>query len=290
MGTDDDRLNTLVDAMAGASTASGRAIQRTQTRFRMAVVDSWGFKEGDTVLEIGCGQGDMTAVLAAAVGASGRVVAVDSADPSYGAPVTLGESAAFLGASPLGSRIDFRFGTDVLDPGFGKDLGDVVGDGFDHVVLSHCSWYFDSGDQLRRTLDRARQLARRLCFAEWDLRPTGLDQLPHLLAVLVQGQTEASGARGTGNIRAPFSREQLGRTLDATGWQLASEETLDVAGLQDADWEIANCRQYVEALRPQFLLTGLQAEFLDSQLDLLNALARDHGNTPLPSYALTATH
>ncbi|MER6023979.1 methyltransferase type 11, partial [Streptomyces anulatus] len=39
-------------------------------------------------------------------GASSRQSA---ADPSYGAPVTLGESADRLMSGPLGARIDFRF-------------------------------------------------------------------------------------------------------------------------------------------------------------------------------------
>lgn len=176
--------------------------QLSQTRHRAALVASWHIAPGSTVLELGCGQGDMTAVLAEAVGPKGRVVAVDVAAPSYGAPVTLGESAARLAAGPLGPRIDFRFATDVLDPSV-----DFPESTFDHVVFAHCSWYFTSLGHLRDTLARVRPWARRLWFTEWDLTPTSDDQLAHLLAVLIQGQIEAAGSHGQGNVRTPFSRE-----------------------------------------------------------------------------------
>src|SRR5262249_12414547 len=144
-------------------------IQLIQTRYRIALVDGWGIRPGAAVLEIGCGQGDMTAVLADAVGEHGRVVGIDSAEPSYGAPVTLGEPARVLLASPLGGRIDLRFGTDVLD--------ERLADDFDHVVMAHCAWYFASLDRLRATLRAVRSRAPRLCFAEWDVRPDHPGQL-----------------------------------------------------------------------------------------------------------------
>ncbi|HEX4723831.1 MAG TPA: methyltransferase domain-containing protein, partial [Pseudonocardiaceae bacterium] len=130
-------VETIVAAMAAG--VGHREIQLAQTRYRLDLVRRWGIRPGASVLEIGCGQGDMTAVLADAVGTSGRVVGVDIADPSYGSPVTLGESAAFLAATELGARVDMRFGVDVLDPAV--TFGD---DGFDHVVLAHCAWYFAS--------------------------------------------------------------------------------------------------------------------------------------------------
>jgi predicted methyltransferase len=51
---------------------------------RVQLVRSWGIHPGESVLEIGCGQGDTTIALAVAVGAEGRVVAVDPASPDYG--------------------------------------------------------------------------------------------------------------------------------------------------------------------------------------------------------------
>src|SRR5206468_10004496 len=100
-----------------AAYAVSPAEQLRQTRFRMQLVQDWQIPEGARVLEIGGGQGDTTAVLADAVGERGRVIAVDLAEPSYGAPITIGESAAHLSEGPLGNRITFHYGFDVLDPG-----------------------------------------------------------------------------------------------------------------------------------------------------------------------------
>ena len=59
-------------------------IQLGQTEHRINLVSKWDIKEGNNVLELGCGQGDCTAVLAAAVGECGTVTAVDPAPLDYG--------------------------------------------------------------------------------------------------------------------------------------------------------------------------------------------------------------
>lgn len=269
-------VDSVAAAMATAVADPG--VQLVQTRFRAGLVDGWGLRPGDRVLEVGCGQGDMTAVLAAAVGERGHVTAVDLADPSYGAPVTLGESAEHLLATGLGGWIEFRFGFDVLTETF-------AGDAFDHVVLSQCSWYFASLDQLRATLARVRPWARRLCFAEWDLAPTTHEQLAHLLAVQVQAMVEAIGQRGDGNVRTPFSRATLLRVLAGTGWRADEPRTVDTTGLHDADWEIRLCRAVAE----ERLHTVPQPvrDLVTSHLDVLDAVA---GRAePLPVYSVTAT-
>ncbi|HEY1479751.1 MAG TPA: class I SAM-dependent methyltransferase, partial [Gaiellales bacterium] len=130
--------------------------QLRQTRFRSALVRDWQIAPGARVLEIGCGQGDTTAVLADAVGPEGRVLAVDLAGGSYGSPVTLGESTRALADGPLGDRIEFRLEFDALDPANGFD-----DDAFDVIVLAHCTWYFASLGQLADTLRRIHPWAPR---------------------------------------------------------------------------------------------------------------------------------
>lgn len=272
---------SLAAGMAAADHSPG--IQLTQTRHRAALVASWQIAPGSTVLELGCGQGDMTAVLAEAVGPEGGVVAVDVADPSYGAPVTLGESAARLAAGPLGPRIDFRFATDVLDPSVDFPAGT-----FDHVVLAHCSWYFASLGELRDTLARARSWARRLWFTEWDLTPASDDQLAHLLAVLIQGQIEAAGSRGQGNVRTPFSREALLRLLPEAGWTADGGASVDTEELQDGDWEVAACLALAGTVERLALLPEPVRQLVLSQADVLRAVARPRGNRALGAYSVTA--
>lgn len=66
-------------------TAKGRDVVIVpQMQHRIDLIKYWGIKAGDKVLEIGCGQGDCTLVLAAAVGESGYVTAIDPASLDYG--------------------------------------------------------------------------------------------------------------------------------------------------------------------------------------------------------------
>ncbi|MEU6621920.1 class I SAM-dependent methyltransferase [Streptomyces litmocidini] len=275
------KASSLAAGMAAADHSPD--IQLSQTRHRVALVASWHIAPGSTVLELGCGQGDMTAVLAEAVGPEGRIVAIDVADPSYGAPVTLGESAARLTAGPLGPRIDFRFGTDVLDPSV-----DFPENTFDHVVLAHCSWYFASLGHLRDTLTRVRPWAPRLRFTEWDLTPASDDRLAHFLAVLIQGQVEAAGSHGEGNVRTPFSREGLLRLLPEAGWTADDSRLIDTEELQDGDWEIAACLDLVGTEERLAALPEPVRQLVLSQADVLRAIAKPRGNRALAAYSVTA--
>jgi SAM-dependent methyltransferase len=231
-----ERLSTDALAALMAAGAVSPAEQLRQTAFRVALVDAWEIPAGARVLEIGCGQGDTTAVLADAVGKRGRVIAVDAAEPTYGAPITIGDSARHLSDGPLGSLIKFRYGFDVLDP-----ENAFPDDAFDAIVLAHCTWYFDSLDQLRQTLRQIRPWAPRLYLSEWDLEPRALDQTAHLLAVLIQGQIEAYRSQSTANVRTPYSREALRGMLAGTGWAIDSETLVDASALDDAAWEIDAC-------------------------------------------------
>ncbi|GHH30935.1 class I SAM-dependent methyltransferase [Lentzea cavernae] len=237
-------------------------IQATQTAYRCQLARSWQIPEGARVLEIGCGQGDMTAVLADQVGPHGTVIGTDVASPGYGAPVTVGDSARHLMDGPLGSRITMRFETDVLT--------DEVGTGYDLVVLAHCSWYFATAGLLERTLGRARELGSRLCFAEWDPQPAHPNQIPHLLAVLAQDRL---GGDTDLNVRAPITRATLLGALERTGWEVEAVSDMDTSALQDADWEVAIALEEAP--------DGLAKE-------LLRQTSQKSGNVPLPAYALTA--
>lgn len=278
---------TLEDAEALArlmqASTKNLDVQVAQTLFRMQLVEEWRIPQGARVLEIGCGQGDMTAVLANTVGNGGHVTAVDSAPPEYGAPVSLGESAQRLERTPLGQRIEFHFNYDLLDPS--KSFS---ADQFDYVVMAHCSWYFESLEQLRQVLLRVRPWASRLCYSEWDLEPHTLDQVAHLLAVLIQGQVEAYKVASESNIRTPFSRARLKQLLSETGWSVSSEAVLDSTPLKDADWEIDHClRSALTEAEALHCPVKLQ-EWLSSQMDILRQVVGKGKNRSLGSYAIVA--
>ena len=258
-------------------------VQLVQTSMRKRVVDAWGIRPGSRILEIGCGQGDLTAVLAHACGPQGHVEAFDLAPPGYGAPVTIGDSADYLLRSPLGSRITFHLGCDLF-------AGEIAfsQDAFDYAVFAHCSWYFDSIERLKCSLNGIRPWARRLCLSEWDLVPRESSQLAHALAVLIQGQVEAFRRDSSSNIRTPATREALEGLLRDSGWGELQEATIDSSELQDARWEIDECLRSAArhaadlGLPPRFL------RILDTELGLLRGTVAAHGAKSLPSFAILA--
>jgi SAM-dependent methyltransferase len=279
-----ERLSTGALASLMAASALSPDEQLRQTGFRVALVDAWQIPGDARVLEIGCGQGDTTAALADALGARGRVIAVDVAEPTYGAPITIGDSARHLSEGPLGSRVKFRFGFDVLDP-----QNAFPDDAFDAVVLAQCTWYFDSLDQLRQTLRQIRPWAPRLYLSEWDLEPRALEQTAHLLAVLIQGQIEAYRSESTSNVRTPYSREALRGVLDETGWAVDSETLVDASALDDAAWEVDACLEDSLPESARLDLPPRLRSLLASQGDVLRRIAARDGNRPLPAYCIAAT-
>ena len=258
-------------------------VQLHQTEFRCRLVESWNIPLGARVLEIGCGQGDTTAVLASAVGPTGKILAVDLAESSYGAPVSLGDSAKSLVESPVGEQIEFLFQFDVMDRNNG--LGP---DAFDVIVLAHCTWYFASLEMLGAILDRVRPWAPRICLSEWDLQPEQPNQFGHFLAVLIQGQIEAHKASSIANVRTPYSREQLQLLLESTGWATEFESLVDTRELEDAGWEIGLCLSGSPKDLTEIDLAPKLRSLLTSQLDVLRRLSGSSEARALNAYSLSA--
>jgi SAM-dependent methyltransferase len=254
-----------------------------QQHYREALVAGWGIPAGARILEIACGQGDMSAVLAQAVGKTGHVTGIDNASPGYGAPLTLGEATALLKAGPLGDRLTFRLQTDLLDDGV-----TFAQDAFDAVVLAHGAWYFANLEQLRATLQRVRQWAPVLHFAEWDLEPQTITQVPHLVAVLLQGMVEGYHPQSEANVRTPFSRDQFRELLDEAGWTLTQEFRADTSALHDGEWEVDNALHFVLPTIDELPVPAAVRDQLRAQGDLLWSLSEMDQLGPLPSYALSA--
>lgn len=252
-------------------------VQLRQTAFRVAVVERWGIQPGAKVLEVGCGQGDTTAVLADAVGENGFVTAVDLAKPSYGAPVTLGDSTSRLAESDLGSRIEFRLDFDLLD-----SANAFAPDSFDAVVFGHSSWYFASPEALGRTFETVRPWAKRLCLSEWDLDPDSLDQVAHWMAVLIQGQIESSQA----NVRTPLSKIEATELVKQAGWKVEQDFSLDSSGLDDGRWEIDACLRWIAQETNDRKLPPKVRKSLERQIEALGKFREEHGAHSLPSFGL----
>lgn len=272
------QIESIIQAI-GATGEEAR-IQRIQSQFRAALVNSWGIAPGARVLEIGCGQGDMTALLAQHVGPSGHVTALDPAPADYGAPLTVGQATARLRASHLGERIDFHLCCDLLDePSLGT---------FDYVVFAHCSWYFHSAERLARTLAVATRYAPVLCFSEWDNQPRHLEQMGHLLAVQILEQVAHIDRELAGNVQPPLARTTVKALIEQAGWTLTREQTLADPQMQDGSWEVAHALSIKAASIGEHMPAALRAA-LASQIESLSTWKTRHASVqPLDSYALCA--
>lgn len=76
MTWDESRVQSLLNC--------GILPSEPQLQHRLGILQKWGLVPGSKVLEIGCGQGDCTLVLADLVGEHGHVTAIDPAPLDYG--------------------------------------------------------------------------------------------------------------------------------------------------------------------------------------------------------------
>lgn len=245
--------------------AASDEVQTVQTGHRIKLAEFWGIKQGDKVLEVGCGQGDTTAVLAYHVGKNGSVYAVDIASPDYGAPFTLAQSTYHLLQSELGSRIEFKLETDILrgDLAFEDEV-------FDVAVISHASWYFSSKAELLEMLQVLKKWAKRICFAEWNPHLTDPRQESHLLAVLVQAQYEAFKSETESNVRTFITPGDIAEMALSQGWQVTSEGDIWTREMQDAGWEASFVVNHIaEEIAKQEALPAKFKELLLTQANLI---------------------
>ena len=262
----------------------GPDIDRIQVAHRLKLVEFWRPHIGDRILEIGCGQGSTTITLAHAVGPDGSVYAIDNASPDYGSPLTLAEAKAFIAGTQLGPRIEFVFETDVLSPAITFPEGS-----FDLVVLSLCSWYFRSINELREILCKTRSWAKRLAYAEWDPSPTIPAQIPHFLAVLLWAQYESFREESDSTLRALITPKEAKQAAIDAGWVNDREDNFLTLEMEDAQWEVASALKYIQS--GSCHLDGTPPKFktlLNSQVQLLENLVQQCGFGSLPTHAFTA--
>jgi SAM-dependent methyltransferase len=260
-----------------------------QLRHRLDLARFWSVKDGDCVLEIGCGQGDTTAVLATLVGESGRVVAVDKDSEAYGTP-TLGESHAIVKSLPLGARIDFLTSTNLLAPKFHFPRNH-----FNLVVFSHSSWYMGSVEELQQLLTSARVWAKRLGYAEWDLRPQYLNQTAHLIAVLLQAHIQAIHLEQTaqhdrrGNIRTIVLPGVARKLAEDAGWKIVEETVRPTSTALRAgrSSEIAKAITMAKEIDRSLANSEPIRELIRRMSELLTQVSSSQ-NISLSTYAFTA--
>ncbi|PSR80313.1 SAM-dependent methyltransferase [Coniella lustricola] len=213
---------------------NGLAVEVAQATHRLEIISSWDqIKPGSKVLEIGCGQGNCTAVLAHTVGPDGHVDALDPAPPNYGSPFTLAQAQGHISASKIGDRVTWHRAS--LDEYLRAETPEKR---WDVAVLSHSIWYFKSQDTLVDILKALRAKVSTVCLAEYALRATERAAMPHLLAAIARGTLEAHKTNSSQNIQTLFSPDAIRDIAEATGWRLEKDAMLvPEQGLLDGSWE-----------------------------------------------------
>lgn len=237
----------IAGLMAAYSVSPQEQIRQTAYRFQLA--QAWGIEPGQKILEIGCGQGDMTAVLAEMVGPGGHVVAVDSGASDYGAPLTLGAATDHLARGPLGGRVTFH-----LECG---DLAEIPDD-FDVAVLAHCAWYFRSQTDLTHALMKARKRAASLFLAEWSLSSSAPEHAAHRLAATMLSLASSHQPDTDRNIRKAFLPGELAQSIEEAGWEITHRSEIGRPDVADGSWEVQAALDLVEED-----LVGLPEEAMD---------------------------
>ena len=276
------KINSVVKCMTSNNDMSN--IQSIQTKHRFKLVEFWGIKEGSKVLEIGCGQGDTTAVLAYTVGENGFVYGIDNGSRDYGSPSTLGEAADHLLNSFLGKQIKMDFEIDLLSPKF-----DFPSKAFDYIVLSHCSWYLSSTEELNEILKKIKKWGKKLCFAEWDTRISEIEQYPHLLSILIQAQYESFKLHSDSNIRTLFTPNDMKAITEVAGWTIIDEKTIISPELQDGKWEVYKTIEDIDLELSK--INDMPAKFkglIQSEMKMLEESIKMNRIKPLSIFAFVA--
>lgn len=210
-----------------------KAMHNSQAAHRSNILSGWNILPGSNILEIGCGQGDCTTVLASIVATAGHVDAIDPAPLDYGSPWTLGEAQAQIKTSEVGSWISFHQATPL-------DFLIHVPEGrYDAAVFVHSSWYFSSPTELRETFAMLKGKAKKLCIAEYALSAGSKAGMPHVLAALTRASLELCNPESQANIRNAFSHKALRGMAEESGWRLASERiVVPEETLEDGKWEV----------------------------------------------------
>ncbi|KAI0309346.1 S-adenosyl-L-methionine-dependent methyltransferase [Amylostereum chailletii] len=241
------RTATEIASLSLQPPSSPPTIQLQSTEHRLALLaplfSSSTLKPGAKILEIGCGQGDASAVLAELVGEGGHVTGVDPGPLDYGDPYTLGEAQAHLVAGPLGPRLTFV----QADPIAFLESSPTT---YDAVVLVLCLWYFPSPQVIRDTLAAAARRAPTVFVAEWALEgPEG--QSAHVLAALAQAALEAHSPSPSSNIRIAVSPAKIRQLAKEAGMKVEKEATVKAGEtVLDGKWEVGEVlgEEFVERI------------------------------------------
>ncbi|KAI7285879.1 hypothetical protein KC343_g677 [Hortaea werneckii] len=247
-----------------------------QFTHRMALAQNWQMLPGSRILDIGCGQGESSLVLAELLGPDGHVTGIDTASHDYGSPFTVGDAQSYIKKSIYGKHIDF-LQTDaacLLSIGEEEAGHPAPVQHFDGAVLSHSLWYFEdfeSISSLFRVLSNAS--IRRIHVADYSYEASLPEQVPHVLASRAQALVHASRQprptrKDEPNVRAAPHPAKVIEIASAEGFTLVKEDRITPGPhLRDGHWESSYVQTAV--FRDRIVQEGLDAESMAEVLALV---------------------
>jgi len=213
----------------------GLESQTAQIAHRQEMIAQWGgIPSGAKVLELGCGQGDCTIVIADCVGGNGSVDGVDPAPPEYGRPYTVEQMRKHISASRLGPRIKW-IRADALQY-LREHPTDVE---YDICILAHCLWYFHSTDIIATTFQLLSSVCKRIYISEWSLYSSLPEAQPHILAALAAGSLACRKPENEANVRTVISPAAIKKLAGDSGLKIVKEgKVIPKEMVLDGQWEV----------------------------------------------------
>ncbi|KAI7217130.1 hypothetical protein KC333_g4407 [Hortaea werneckii] len=265
-----DLLSPIMNRLVSSYLHSPKArsdIILPQFTHRLALARAWQILPDSLVLDIGCGQGESSLVLAEVLGSDGHVTGIDNAPHDYGSPFSIGEAQSYIKKSIYGRRIDF-LQTDAarLLSSSGQGAGQATpGPTFDRAVLSHSLWYFEDFESISSLFHVLSNAGiRHVHVADYSYEAPLPEQVPHVLASRAQALVHASRpphpmGEDEPNIRAAPHPTKVIEIALAEGYTLLREDRITPGpGLRDGHWE----SEYVQTagFRDSVARKGLDAE------------------------------
>ncbi|KAK3490022.1 hypothetical protein B0T13DRAFT_519574 [Neurospora crassa] len=165
-------------------------VQIPRFRQRLSILSQWSIPPGSRVLDIGCGQGDSSLVLAMELGPTCHVTGIDTAPPDYGTPLNISESQEKILQSALGGRLSFYNQVDAATFFNSTSTSTTASDKtFDVATACHSLFYFPSSASVISLFQElAAANIRKVYVAEYDSKHTSfpVTQTPHILAAKAQ--------------------------------------------------------------------------------------------------------
>lgn len=239
-------LDEVTALLSTLMSGENESTNTSQLRHRLNILQAWlgsfqslpAILSSSTILEFGCGQGDMTVPLAHF---AANVIAVDPAPLDYGSPFTLGQAQEQVSQSALvGSKIHWVQREPIQ---YMQDPQDIYPD---LVVLAHSIFYFDSeqyfADLLRAikafVSQRRDGKTTKLLIAEWGMRASNPTAQAHLLAAKAQ----ATNPQSDGNVRTVILPERVRELAEQAGYKMEKESWIESPNVEDGEWEVMLAR------------------------------------------------